>query len=608
MSQDQSIFNAHENGDGTRAFWTSPFALASAMLNLGHQLQQRLSDVGDPSDTASGDAFSLGDPVQMMTIAQDGIQSILKNPTRLAAKTTDYWMDSLRLWGDFMAVSLGQKETLSTDWGDRYDNRFKDARWHQDPPFNFMRQSYLLWDRWLSALVADLGDLDAKKAHKVRFYTRQLSSLLSPSNYVWSNPQVAHKTIASSGLNLLQGIENFYRDLERGKGQLAIKMVDETHFRLGETIAATPGKVVFRNTLIELIQYAPTTKSVYDIPLVIVPPCINKFYIFDLKPDYSFVRWCIDRGQTVFVISWVNPTEELAHKTFEDYVFEGIDEAIAAARGITQAPRVNCIGFCIGGNLLSFLSTYYGDRPDNPIGSTTYLATLFDFEKSGDLGVFIDEKQLALLEERTIKKGYMDGQLLARTFNLLRANDLIWSFVINNYLLGEEPGAFDLLYWNADSTNLPTTMFLYYLRELFLHNKLIQKGALTIRGVPVDLARAQVPSFILSTKDDHIAPWQSGFKGAHLLGGEATFVLGGSGHIAGVFNHPKMQKYAYWTGPVMDRAEDWFKNAQSHPGSWWDAWGAWVEKRSGSFVAKRTPGTFQFPALDPAPGRYVLKA
>lgn len=598
----------HNHGDDA-PFLGSPLELAAAFLKRGMEIQQAF--LGKNQDDG-GDALSLNDGTQIMTAALDGLMATMKNPRGALIKTHDYRVDSARLWQDWISVCTGTKKNLNIDWtANSGDNRFKDAHWSDNPSFNFIKQSYLLWDRWVHGIFADLGDLDPKKAQKVRFYTRQFTNSMAPTNYLWTNPKAIKKTVQSGGMNLFQGAKNFYRDLEQGGGKLSIKMVDDRQFRLGDSIAATKGSVVFQNDLIQLIQYAPTTKNVYQIPLLIIPPCINKFYIFDLRPDYSFVRWYLDKGYSVFMVSWVNPDRDLATKTFEDYVFDGIDRAVQTVCSITKSAKINAMGFCIGGNLLSFLSAYYADSPHNPLGSTTYLATLFDFEKSGDLGVFIDENQLDVLEKRLDKKGYMDGQLLARTFNLLRANDLIWSFVINNYLLGEEPGAFDLLYWNSDSTNLPSSMFLYYLRELFLKNKLIKPGSLMIRDRPVDLGRVQIPSFILSTKDDHIAPWQSGYKGSTLMGGDTTFVLGGSGHIAGVFNHPKSQKYQYWTAPEAftkkTSADDWLKVATVNPGSWWEEWAMWSKPLSGPYVRARTPGSVDFPCIEDAPGTFVIK-
>ena len=343
-------------------------------------------------------------------------------------------------------------------------------------------------------------------------------------------------------------------------------MVEREAFQVGKNISTTPGKVVYQNDLIQLIQYAPTTKHVFQTPLLLIPPCINKFYIYDLREDNSFVRWALDHGHTVFMISWVNPDEKLSHKTFEDYVMGGVDEAIRVIQEITGEDLVNAVGFCIGGNFLTALEGYYANRQEkkkSPLASATYLATLFDFDSAGDMKIFIDEDRLADLEEQMQKQGYFDGRILARTFNLLRANDLIWSFVINNYLMGEDPMAFDLLYWNSDSTNLPAAMYGYYLRNMFLENNLIKPGKLTLRNVKIDLRNVTTPSFILNTKEDHIAPWPCGFAGKKVFSGPTKFVLGGSGHIAGIFNAPKAGKYCYWTSDHPSKnAEDWFKKSR----------------------------------------------
>jgi polyhydroxyalkanoate synthase len=405
----------------------------------------------------------------------------------------------------------------------------------------------------------------------------------------------------------VKGLENLLGDLERGKGQLLIKMTDPDAFRIGENIAVAPGKVVYQNELMQLIQYSPTTETVFKRPLLIIPPWINKFYILDLKPENSFVRWAVEQGHTVFMVSWVNPDERQAKKNFDDYLQEGFLDALDAVEQATGERVCNAIGYCLGGTLLAAgLAMLTAKRQQRRVASATYFVTLVDFTDVGEVQVFIDEAQLAALDERMKQHGYLDARDLYTTFNLLRANDLIWSFVVNNYLLGREPFPFDLLYWNSDSTRMPAAMHSFYLHNMYQRNLLSKPGGITLLDVPIDLRKIRVPSYIAAAKEDHIAPWKSVYAGSRLYSGERRFVLGASGHIAGIINPPSANKYGYWTNDAAPGdAAEWLEGAERHEGSWWNDWQAWVAGFGGKKILARIPGDGALPTIEDAPGGYV---
>jgi polyhydroxyalkanoate synthase len=405
----------------------------------------------------------------------------------------------------------------------------------------------------------------------------------------------------------VKGLKNLLEDLERGEHkQLCIKMTDLEAFRLGGNVATTKGKIIYQNDLMQLIQYQPFTAEVYQRPLLIIPPWINKFYILDLREENSFIKWAVDRGHTVFVISWVNPDEKLAHKNFEDYLLEGVLAALDAIEKVTDEKEVNAIGYCLGGTLLAAALGYMTAKKDQRIASATFFATLIDFSDPGELGVFVDEQRVDALEKRMEERGYLQGSEMATTFNMLRSNDLIWSFVVNNYLLGKDPFPFDLLYWNSDATHMPAKMHSFYLRNMYIRNLLKQPGGLTLAGVPIDLAKVKTPAYFLSTAEDHIAPWKSTYAGAHLFSGPVKFVLGGSGHIAGVINPPSANKYGYRTSAKLSpNPNSWLKGAKQNEGSWWADWSKWVAEHSGEKVPARIPGKGKLKALEEAPGSYV---
>ncbi len=535
----------------------------------------------------------------------DAWVKMASDPAQLMQAQMKAWQDYSALWQNTLLAMTGQKSAsvIETQKGDR---RFRHQDWQNKFLFDYLKQSYLIASRHLHKAMCDVRGLDETAAKKVDFYTRQYIDALSPSNFALTNPEVLNETARTGGQNLLKGLNNLLDDLARGDGELRVKMVDDREFKLGVNIAATPGKVVFQNDLLQLIQYAPATKEVYRRPLLIVPPWINKFYVLDMRADNSFVRWAVEQGHTVFIVSWINPDAKHAAKTFEDYLTEGTLAAIDAALKAADAPDLNLIGFCLGGTLTASTLGYLAAKNDKRVASSTFFATLVDFKQAGELEVFIDEQQVAALEKRMNQRGYLEGSEMATTFNMLRANDLIWSFVVNNYLMGREPMAFDLLYWNSDSTRMPAAMHSYYLRNMYLKNRLREPGGLTLNKTPIDLAKVKTPLYFVSTVEDHIAPWKTVYAGAQVFNSPVRFVLGGSGHIAGIVNPPSANKYGYWTNDKLaDEADAWLSNAKQHPGSWWTDWQQWVDKHGGGKVAARAPGKGKLKALEDAPGSFV---
>jgi polyhydroxyalkanoate synthase len=520
----------------------------------------------------------------------------------MASLTVNWWLDAMRLWQSSWMKAAGMQAAPVAEPA-KGDARFKDADWTGIFLFDYIKQSYLIAARHIQHAVSSVEGLTEESEKKVAFFTRQYVDALSPSNFLLTNPQVLRETAASGGQNLVRGLNNLLADIEKGGGQLRISMTDEGAFTLGKNVATTPGKVVLQNDLMQLIQYQPTTAQVYRQPLVIVPPWINKYYILDLREKNSFIRWALEQGHTVFVVSWVNPGAPLAQKGFEDYMLEGPLAALDYVEKATGEREVNFIGYCLGGTLLGATLAYLSARQDDRVKSATFFVSLLDFSQPGELGVFIDEEQVANLERKMNQRGYLEGSEMASTFNLLRANDLVWSFVVNNYLLGKDPFPFDLLYWNADSTRMPARMHSFYLRNMYIKNLLGVPGGITLAGVPIDLSRVKLPAYFISTVEDHIAPWKTTYRGARYLGGPVRFVLGGSGHIAGIVNPPASKKYHYWINDALPGTpEQWFETATQHPGSWWDDWQAWIARQNGGeMVAARLP---QDP-LEDAPGSYA---
>jgi polyhydroxyalkanoate synthase len=515
------------------------------------------------------------------------------------------WHDYFQLWQSSMRRLAGE-EAPRTAAPAQSDFRFKSDLW-QNWLFDYIKQSYLIAAQNIQRTVAEVEGLDPQTARKVRFFTRQYVDALAPTNFVLTNPDVLKATLESGGKNLLDGLNHLLQDLDRGHGQLAISMTDYKAFKLGENVATTPGKVVFQTDLMQLIQYEPTTPEAYRTPLLIVPPWINKYYILDLRPKNSFIRWALDQGITVFVISWVNPDKSLARKTFEDYMLEGPLAAMRAIGKATGEKQLNIIGYCLGGTLTACLLAWLAAKGQaDLVRSVTFFTALIDFSEPGELGVFVDEGVVSNLEKKMEERGYLEGSEMAATFNMLRANDLIWSFVVNNYLLGKDPFPFDLLYWNSDSTRMPARMHTFYLRNMYIRNKLREPGGITLAGVPIDIAKGATPAYFVSTVEDHIAPWKTTYLGAKLLKGPVRFVLGGSGHIAGIVNPPGANKYWYWThSELPDSADDWLAKAEKHPGSWWNDWAQWIAQFGGDKVPARKPGEGGLEVIEDAPGSYA---
>jgi polyhydroxyalkanoate synthase len=550
------------------------------------------------------DAIGLSNPTAIGAAFLEMTARMMADPAKLVEAQLGLWNDYLTLWQRTTQRLMGgaADPVIATTADDR---RFRDQAWSDNALFDFIKQSYLLTARCVQGAVKHIEGLDERTARKVDFYTRQFVDALAPSNFLMTNPEVLRATIDSRGENLVHGLQNLLDDLERGKGQLAIRMTDMAAFRIGENVATTLGKVVVQNDLIQLIQYAPTTETVHRRPLLIIPPWINKFYILDLRLANSFISWAVAQGHTVFVISWVNPDERLAAKSFEDYMCEGPLAALDAMAAATGEREANVIGYCLGGTLLSATLAYMTAKHDTRVKSATFLVTMVDFAEAGELSVFIDEEQLTALEERMSKKGYLEARDMHTTFNMLRANDLIWSFVVNNYLLGKQPFPFDLLYWNADSTRMPAAMHSFYLRKMYQENLLSQPGGITLGGVAIDLRKVKTPAFILSTREDHIAPWRSTYAATQLYAGPVKFVLSASGHIAGVVNPPGSKYGHYLNDQNPPTAEEWLAGATQVPDSWWPEWEKWIAKYAGGDVPARQPGDGKLEPIEDAPGSYV---
>jgi polyhydroxyalkanoate synthase subunit PhaC len=549
------------------------------------------------------------DPLNVGGAFLEMTAKLLANPAQMVQAQMGLWRDYITLWQNTARRMMGEEPepVIETD---PKDKRFADPAWRQNEIFDFIKQSYLLSARYINDVVTHVDGLPPKTAQKIDFYSRQFVNALSPSNFALTNPEVLRRTRESGGENLVRGLNNLLNDLEQGRGHLRIKMADTDAFKVGGNIAVSEGKIVFQNELMQLIQYAPATETVFARPVVIFPPWINKFYVLDLRPKNSLVRYLVSQGHTVFMVSWVNPDESLADKNFDDYMVEGVFAALDAIEKATKMREVNVIGYCIGGTLLAAALSYMKTKKDDRIKSATFLVTLTDFTDAGELGVFIDEEQLSNLEEKMQKRGYLEGGDMAATFNMLRANDLIWSFVVNNYLLGKEPFPFDLLYWNSDATRMPTAMHSFYLRNMYQNNLLAQPGGISMKGVPIDLRAVDIPVYFLSCREDHIAPWTSTYKGARLFGGKMRFVLAASGHIAGVVNPPEGGKYDHFinnfiNNEMPESPDAWLAEATEVAGSWWPDWQRWVTGLDKTRVPARVPGKGGLKAIEDAPGSYV---
>jgi poly[(R)-3-hydroxyalkanoate] polymerase subunit PhaC len=524
-------------------------------------------------------------------------QRAIEAQANLGKAYVDLWVSTTkRMFGD-------QVEPVATP--DPKDRRFADPEWRSNAYFDFLKQAYLLTSDWANRVVQDTRGVDAHTRQKAEFYLRQLTDALSPANFVLTNPELLRKTLSSNAGNLVSGMRMLAEDIETGHGRLKIRQTDAMTFEVGRNLAITPGKVIHQNELMQLIQYVPTTSTVLKRPILIVPPWINKYYILDLTPEKSFVKWCVDQGLTVFVISWVNPDAKLAAKGFDDYMREGPLEALEIIATVTGEEKVHTIGYCAGGTLLATMLAYMAAKGDERALSATLLATQVDFTYAGNIMAFIDEEQIESLERQMSKTGFLKGHMMAESFNLLRSNDLIWPYVINNYLKGEAPRPFDLLHWNSDATRIPVACHSFYLRNCYLDNTLA-KGEMTLAGETIDLGNVTVPLYSLAAREDHIAPAKSVFLGCKLFGGPVKFVVAGSGHIAGVINPPYQIKYSHWTdGPGVSNIETWLAKAEERRGSWWPNWLQWIRDQDPTEVPARNPGCGGLKPLEEAPGSYV---
>ena len=529
----------------------------------------------------------------------------LSDPARSLALQATLGKAYLELWAH-AARRLAGDPSPPVAAPDPKDKRFADPEWSTNQFFDFLKQAYLVSTNWAQHLVDAAEGLDPHTRQKAEFYLRQIANALSPSNFVLTNPELLRETLRSNAENLVRGMHMLAEDIEAGHGDLKIRQSDPSQFEVGRNLALTPGKVIYQNELMQLIQYTPTTEQVFKRPLLIVPPWINKFYVLDLTPDKSFIKWCVDQGLTVFVISWVNPDERLAKKSFEEYMREGPLTALDVIDTVTGERKVHAVGYCVGGTLLAITLAYMAAKRDTRVGSATFFAAQVDFTHAGDLLVFVDEEQIEALERGMKKRGYLEGRKMASAFNMLRSNDLIWPYVIGNYLKGKTPASFDLLYWNSDATRMPAANHSFYLRNCYLDNRLA-KGQMEIAGVKIDLRKIKLPIYNLATREDHIAPAKSVMRGSKLFGSKVKFVLTGSGHIAGVINPPAKQKYQYWTGetPKREDVEAWMAAATERAGSWWLDWLDWIKSLDSKTVPAREPGGGKLKPIEDAPGSYV---
>ena len=564
----------------------------------------------------NNDAF-LGQAMQFMQAGQNMAQQFMDfvskagnpalsqvpvaDPQALTALQKKLMDEQMSLWQSMLAKQQGQAPEfkVAPEPGDR---RFSAPEWRDSPIYDYLHQAYLLNSRYLKEMVEVIPANDEKARERMRFIARQMTDALAPSNFAATNPEFIQRALETKGQSITDGINNLIQDFEKGR----ISMTDESVFEVGKNIATTEGAVVFENEVMQLIQYAPLTPKVGSRPLLVVPPCINKFYIMDLQPDNSLIRFMISQGHTVFLVSWRNPTEAQGHLTWDDYLENGPIAALRVVQEITRVKQVNALGFCVGGTILTSALGVLKARGESPVASLTLLTTLLDFADTGEIGLFIDENGLAARESSIGQGGLLPARDLQNTFSFLRANDLVWNYVTSNYLKGQKPAAFDLLYWNSDSTNLPGPFACWYMRNLYHDNSLRQAGKLQMCGTTIDLSQLDMPVYLLATREDHIVPWQSAYQSTRILGGDIRFVLGASGHIAGVINPASKNKRSYWINEdVKNDAEGWFKSAQEQAGSWWNDWAAWLKPLSGEQRAPRKPGNTKYKPIEPAPGRYV---
>ena len=589
MNDQEKLVNEHMD-DMAKTFsdvWQKNTTMMTQLFNQSHQM---LTQNMDPMNV--GPAFT------------EASKIMVNDPMKLMEANYALWKEHVALMQE-ASMDL-MKKGDANGASKPYDRRFKHDDWTSNPMFDYIRKSYLITSKWMVNTMTSIEGLSEADKNKIVFHSQLLADAFSPSNFFMTNPEAIRTMVETNGQSVVQGLKNLQRDLDPATSQLSIMMSDPDAFELGKNIATTPGKVVYQNDLMQLIQYEPTTAKVHERPLVIAPPWINKYYILDLQAKNSFIAWAVEQGYTVFVISWVNPDSQLGDKTFEDYMQEGILDALDAVEQATGVKEVSMIGYCIGGTLLSATLAYMAETGDDRIKAATFFASQADFSEAGDLKLFTDEAQVDNLEKMMSEKGYLEGKSMATTFNMLRANDLIWSFYVDNYLLGKDPLKFDLLYWNADSTRMPRETHLFYLREMYINNNLSKPGGISLKGVPIDLSKVTIPIYLQAAKEDHIAPYPSVFKSTGLYGGDVRFMLAGSGHIAGVINPPAANKYQHWINEEQPKDLDaWIEGATEHPGSWWTDWDKWLSAHSGKKVAKRIPGEGKLDVIEDAPGSFV---
>jgi polyhydroxyalkanoate synthase subunit PhaC len=589
--------------EASKTFNAEAFAMniARAMESSGQALAAYLKprETGEVMDKPPSE---IGEVIKTFSQVAEYWLSDRERAADLQTKMGKAYLD---LWGSAARRMAGEQTKPAIEPSPR-DKRFKDSEWKSNQFFDFVLQLYLLTTQWAEALVKDADGLDPHTRKKAEFYVQQISNAMAPSNFVLTNPEVLRETLATNGNNLVRGMKMLTEDIEAGRGTLRIRQSDPTNLAVGVNMAMTPGKVIYQNELMQLIQYTPTTETVLRTPLLIVPPWINKFYILDLKPEKSYIKWCVDQGITVFVISWVNPDKELGKKTFDDYMKQGPLTAMDVIEKVTGEMKVHTAGYCVGGTLLASTLAWLAEKRRQRVTSATFFAAQVDFTHAGDLLVFVDEDQIAALERDMDATGVLEGSRMAMAFNMLRSNDLIWSYVVSNYLKGQAPSSFDLLHWNSDATRMPAANHSYYLRNCYLENRL-STGSMVLDNTLLDLSKVKVPVYNLATREDHIAPADSVLYGSQFFGGPVRYVLSGSGHIAGVVNPPASGKYQYWTNDnIKDvKLADWLKSATEHKGSWWPDWRQWLESLDPERVPARPVGTAEMPPIEDAPGSYV---
>lgn len=563
-----------------------------------------LSEALSRSQAEDGDVPFLKDSKKILDVVSDAIQV---DTSRLMNEQLSLMEQQVDLWQKTTKALLGEKvDPVITE--EKGDKRFSGIDWNEHPVFSYMKQAYLLNSKMLENMVDSIEFDDSKTAEKAKFYARQYINSVSPSNAALTNPEVLQEIIDTKGESLARGMDNFILDLKQSPAEaLKISQTDLDAFTLGENLADTPGKVIYQNELMQLIQYSPTTEEVYTRPLMIVPPFINKFYILDMDEKKSIVKWFVNQGYTVYMVSWVNPDSQLAEVSIDDYVLKGVVAPLEVVREVTGADKVNAVGYCVGGTLLTMSQAYLLAKGKKYINSTTLFTTLLDFAEPGEVGYYISEKIVPVLEQSIKSKGVFDGRIMGFSFSMLRENSLFWSYFVNNYLKGKKPAPFDILYWNSDATNIPAETFRFYLHNTYLGNKLKEPGAVSIDGVPIDLSNIDTPTYFLATAADHIVLWTSAYNSAKLLGGDKRFVLAGSGHLAGVINSPHVGKYPHWLNDELpESALEWKEGAEEVKGSWWPDWHKWLRPKSGKKVEAREPGAHKdYPAIEEAPGSYV---